>query len=105
MKRGKINEKKAWCPVSVYLLILSIPVLNKMSSLFANAAGLSIQATPMYCDDIKITYTLKFPNGGVWNINGNTPIGMMGTSGEGISDNICTIGFTNGLANGLTNSA
>ena len=73
-KRGLKMKKSAWCPVSVYLLILTIPVLYVMFSLVANAASLSNTTTPNYYDDIKITYTLINPKGGVWNINGDIPI-------------------------------
>jgi len=58
----------------MYLLILSIPVLYVMSSIVANAANSSITTTPKNYDDIQITYTLKYPNGGVWNKNVGIPI-------------------------------
>ena len=88
MKRGLENEKIAWYPVIMFLIFLTIPVLYVMFSLVASAASLSNTTTPKYYDDIKITYTLKNPNGGVWNTNGDIPIGRMGTSFGNISDYI-----------------
>jgi len=87
-------KKQAWNPVSMYLLILSIPVLYVMFSLVAIAANSSITTTPNVYDNIKITYTLKNPQGGVWNTSEDILIERMGTFHGNNHDQILRLGVS-----------
>ena len=76
----------------MYLLILSIPVLYVMLSLVANAANSSLTTTPNFYESIQITYTLKYPYGGVWNTNEDIPIQRMGAFHGNNHDQILSLG-------------
>ena len=78
----------------MYLLILSIPVLYVMFSLVAIAANSSITTTPNVYDNIKITYTLKNPQGGVWNTSEDILIERMGTFHGNNHDQILRLGVS-----------
>ena len=74
---GQIGEEMKRKPVSIIITILIICILTGILAVaaFAGAPGDSYTATVKYYDDVMITYSLDYPNGGSWNGSGDIPIG------------------------------